>query len=171
MANRDACVNDNQHPFLVKDGVEFRCSFIRSVEHEQPVLIARVEIDIPAASEELGSTLWRHADELNIRLPMLSASARMTNAHITSTPIAGASVTNTQINSHRTTERAGSERSAAVKENCSLVLSGLLCGEVTAQSLSDFLHRMTRDFRVFLAYAQAHGIPLRLTPTEMAESA
>ncbi|MEL6855726.1 MAG: hypothetical protein AAFO83_11550, partial [Cyanobacteria bacterium J06607_13] len=153
-------------------------SFIRSVEHEQPVLIARVEIDIPTASEELCSTLWRHADELNIRLPMLSASARMNNAPMTGPPLSNTQANmqantqaNTQVNGHQTSEWVSGERGAAVKEGCSLVLSGLLCGEVTAQSLSDFLNRMTRDFRVFLAYAQAHGIPLRLTPTEMAESA
>ncbi|MEL6159723.1 MAG: hypothetical protein AAFQ40_05290 [Cyanobacteria bacterium J06623_5] len=159
MANRDACVNDNQYPFLVKDDIEFRCSFIRSVEHGQPVLIARVEIDIPTTSEELCSALWRHADELNIRLPMLGASARMTSARVTSG----------QIDDSQPIGRATGERNTVVKDGCSIVLSGLLCGDISVQNLSDFLNRMTRDLKVFLAYAKAHSIPLMLTPTSVTE--
>ncbi|MGD1897415.1 MAG: hypothetical protein ACFB16_10750 [Phormidesmis sp.] len=105
-----------------------------------------------------------HAEELNIRLPLLRVSVRELPPTV-GWRLAG------QSSQKSFSQKSSSQKSSSQKhsghnqfhpwESGSLfVLHGLFCGAITTQSMSDFLSGLTQDFQMFMAYAQAHNIRL-----------
>ena len=148
MKNKDACVNSHE-PAVDTSAVstntitELDCSFTRVSKNGKTALLACMNIQAQTSAGEALSALLHHAEELNLRLPFLRVSVRV-NA-------------DTQESNLETTSQSASD----TPEKYLFVLHGLSYRSITARDMSNFLNRLTQDFKVFLAYAKAHNIRLQ----------
>lgn len=151
MKKQNTCVNNHESaastaspdtstpPDTSTAVTELGCSFTRVTKNGKPALLACINIQAQTSATETLSSLMHHAQELNIRLPFLRVSVRV---------------------SHESkAERNTTERNT--QESYLFVLHGLSSRSITARNISDFLNRLTHDFKIFSAYAEAHNIQIQ----------
>ncbi len=113
---------------------DLACLFTKVTKGGKPALAAHIKIRVHSVRSDL-STLLYHAEALNLRLPLLRVSVQDSAQLVNgSAPV-----------SHL------------------FVLHGLFRGDILPQNISEFLNHLTRDFKTFLAYTQAHQIQLELS--------
>lgn len=171
---------------------ELSCSFTRVVRNSRPALLASISVPIlhrtahedafegisfegtsqsvlPQTGETVDepsgdrlSVLLDHAQNLNVRLPLLKVSVRVcTYGHTNGRTANSSRVDSSGIDGSRVNADASPTRA---KEgpvgHCIFVLHGLFGKPITAQNLSYFLEQLTQDFATFRAYAKAHNIEI-----------